>query len=52
MVEEKVALNGLILLKPSVYKDNRGLFFESFNSSLFYGIVDEKGFFSRQYIHI
>ena len=52
MVEEKVALNGLILLTPSVYQDNRGLFFESFNSSIFYGLVDEKKDFSQDNISI
>lgn len=36
------ALNGLILIRPRVFTDNRGIFFESFNQQLFNEIVGEK----------
>lgn len=52
MVEEKIALNGLILLKPVVFKDDRGLFFESHNSSKFNDFINEKVNFSQDNISI
>lgn len=35
------ALNGIIVFKPKVFKDERGEFFESFNSKLFKELVGE-----------
>lgn len=35
-------LSDAFLLKPEIYKDNRGYFFESFNMSVFEKIVGEK----------
>jgi dTDP-4-dehydrorhamnose 3,5-epimerase len=35
MVEEEIAIKGLILIKPQVFKDDRGMFFESYNSTKF-----------------
>jgi len=36
MVEAKATeINGLILIKPSLYKDTRGLFMESYNKKEF-----------------
>lgn len=35
MIIEETYLKGCIVLKPTIYKDNRGSFFESFNNDLF-----------------
>lgn len=35
MIITKTAIEGLLILEPRVFKDGRGLFFESFNSQLF-----------------
>lgn len=35
MIVEKCAIEGLLLIKPSVYEDERGYFFESFNQKQF-----------------
>jgi dTDP-4-dehydrorhamnose 3,5-epimerase len=32
---EKTKIEGLVIFKPTVYEDNRGAFFESFNQKLF-----------------
>ena len=35
MEVKKTKINGVFLIKPQVFKDNRGHFFESFNSKKF-----------------
>lgn len=35
MIITKTAIEGLLILEPRVFKDDRGLFFESFNEKLF-----------------
>ena len=35
-------LKGCFILEPKVYKDNRGYFFESFNSQEFYNLTGER----------
>ena len=35
MIVTKTAIEGLLILEPRVFKDDRGLFFESFNEKLF-----------------
>ncbi len=35
MIFEKLELDGLVLIKPNVFGDNRGYFFESFNLKIF-----------------
>ena len=35
MIITKTAIEGLLILEPRVFKDDRGLFFESFNQDLF-----------------
>tara|TARA_B100001059_G_C17819027_1_gene577078 strand:+ start:1075 stop:1623 length:549 start_codon:yes stop_codon:yes gene_type:complete len=52
MVEEKIALKGLVLLKPNVFEDDRGKFFESHNASRFRKIIDEEVDFSQDNISI
>ncbi len=39
---EKLAIPEVILLKPQVYSDNRGFFFESYNHSNFEEIIGQK----------
>ncbi|MBB4118421.1 dTDP-4-dehydrorhamnose 3,5-epimerase [Mesonia hippocampi] len=39
MTIEKTPLEGCFLIKPKVFKDNRGLFFESYNQQVFQGKV-------------
>ena len=50
MVEEEIAIKGLILIKPQVFKDDRGMFFESYNSSKFNEIVTKNINFSQDNI--
>ena len=38
----KFELEGVLLLKPKVYKDERGYFYESFNQKTFNDVVGEK----------
>lgn len=44
MVEEKIAIDGLILIKPTIFSDERGVFLESYNKfkfdSLFVGPIE------------
>ena len=35
MIYEELYINDLYLIKPKIYKDNRGFFFESFKNSDF-----------------
>jgi dTDP-4-dehydrorhamnose 3,5-epimerase len=52
MVEEEIALNGLILIKPQVLQDDRGIFFESYNSSKFNDIALESMDFYQDNVSI
>ena len=52
MVEEKIALKGLILIKPNVFEDDRGKFFESHNASRFRKIIDKEVDFHQDNISI
>jgi dTDP-4-dehydrorhamnose 3,5-epimerase len=52
MVEEEIALNGLILIKPKVLQDDRGIFFESYNSSKFNDIALESMDFYQDNVSI
>ena len=44
MVEEKITIDGLVLLKPTIFSDERGVFLESYNKfkydSLFGGHIE------------
>ena len=35
MQVEKTEFDGLLILQPKIFKDERGLFFESWNKSVF-----------------
>lgn len=52
MVEEKLALEGLILLKPEIFSDDRGLFLETFNTQRFNDIVGENTAFFQDNISL
>ena len=39
---KKTNIIGLFLIKPSIYEDKRGYFFESFNKEIFNKIIDDK----------
>ena len=52
MVEEEIAINGLILIKPKSFEDGRGMFFESYNSSKFNDIITKNIVFSQDNISI
>ena len=40
MVEEKIDINGLVLMKPSIFNDERGAFFESYNKLKYDTLID------------
>ena len=52
MVEEEIAINGLILIKPKAFEDDRGMFFESYNSSKFNDLITKNTVFSQDNISI
>jgi dTDP-4-dehydrorhamnose 3,5-epimerase len=52
MVEEKIGIEGLILIKPQIFSDDRGDFFESYNSSKFNELVTKNINFSQDNISI
>ena len=52
MVEEKIAIKGLVLLKPNVFEDDRGKFFESHNALRFRKIINEEVDFLQDNISI
>jgi len=41
MKVKKVNINGLLVIEPKIFNDDRGYFFESFNSEK-YGFITEK----------
>ena len=41
MEEKEIAIDGLILIKPQVFSDDRGDFFESYNAARFNGIIEK-----------
>ncbi|MBL6667034.1 MAG: dTDP-4-dehydrorhamnose 3,5-epimerase [Crocinitomicaceae bacterium] len=52
MVEEKIGIEGLILINPHVFADDRGTFFESYNAARFDNLFDEKLHFTQDNISI
>lgn len=42
MIAEKTNLEGCFLLRPKVYNDSRGSFFESFNQEIFNNLIGKK----------
>ncbi len=52
MVEEEIAIKGLVLIKPQIFADKRGAFFESYNDARFDKLIDEKVHFSQDNISI
>ena len=40
MVEEKIDINGLVLMKPSIFNDERGAFLESYNKLKYDTLID------------
>ena len=42
MIAEKTNLEGCFLLRPKVYNDSRGSFFESFNQEIFNNLIGQK----------
>lgn len=52
MVEEQIVIKGLILIRPKVFEDDRGMFFESFNSSKFNDLPTKNMNFSQDNISI
>lgn len=52
MVEEKIGIEGLILIKPQIFSDDRGDFFESYNAASFDKLIDKKVHFSQDNISI
>lgn len=51
---EKTALEGLVIIQPTVYKDSRGHFYEAYNSSFFkengleYNFIQDNQSFSKK----
>ena len=52
MVEEKTPLKGLVLLKPNVFEDDRGIFFESYSSPKFNNLISRNIHFLQDNISI
>ena len=52
MVEEKIGIEGLILINPHVFADDRGTFFESYNAARFDNLFYEKLHFTQDNISI
>ncbi len=52
MVEKEIALEGLILIKPKIFPDHRGEFFESYNTDRLNNLIGEKPFFFQDNISV
>lgn len=52
MKAKKTSIEGCYILKPNLYEDNRGVFFESYNQSIFENIIGRKIRFVQDNISI
>ena len=52
MVEKEIALEGLILIKPKIFTDRRGEFFESYNTDRMNNVIGGKTIFFQDNISV